>query len=89
MHYICTYISPYLYIGSMRPFKLQYLHIYIHTYTQIGYMSAYYVHITNIHLYTIHTHTYADNVCLLYVYTHPLWFQSSKAAMKIGRCKSH
>ena len=52
----------------MRPFKLQYLHIYIHTYTQIGYMSAYYVHITNIHLYTIHTHTYADNVCLLYVY---------------------
>ena len=56
----------------MEPYNLQYLNIYIHTCTHIGYMTAYYVHIENINSYTIHTHTRHENIpkIIHYIYTH-------------------
>ena len=40
----------------------------IHTYTHIGYMIAYYVHIENINPYTIHTHTRHENIPKIYIH---------------------
>ena len=61
------------YIDYTEPYKLQYLHIYTHirymyTSTYIGYMHAYYIHITNINPYTRHTHTKHKNIPKIYIH---------------------